>query len=542
MAGCRLGAYTAHVDTFTRDHLPPPAEWPDFIFTLPELQYPPRLNAGRVLLDEACSEGNGARRAVLSESLTWTYDELLERSNRIALVLVRECGLVPGNRVLLHGANSPWLAAAWFACVRAGGVAVTTMPMLRAKELGQIAVKAQIDHCLCDARVRAEVAEAAAQTGRLRRILTWNDGALEARAARQSSVFAPVDTASDDVALLAFTSGTTGQPKATMHFHRDVLAMADVVGRHMLETTPDDVHIGSPPLGFTYGLGVSLVLPLRFRAATVLIERPSAEALLEGVARFRATALFTAPTMYRRLIAAAGRHDLSSLRQAVSAGEFLPKATAVAWRAATGLHLMEGIGATEMIHIFIGARAADTRPGWTGRALPGYEAAVLADDGTVLPPGSTGRLAVRGPTGCRYLGDARQRDYVLRGWNVTGDQFHLDEHGYFRFEARADDMIISAGYNIAGPEVEGALATHAAVKECAVIGAADEQRGQIVKAYVVTNEGHAASPELARILQEHVKATIAPYKYPRAVEFLPELPRTPTGKIQRFVLRQRQRR
>lgn len=540
MKSNRLGTYTAHVDTFTRDHLPPVEDWPDFIFKLPEIRYPELVNAGRVLLDDACAEGHDGRRALVSDSLTWTYAELLDKSNRIANVLVQDCGLVPGNRVLLHGVNSPWLAAAWLACVRAGGVAVTTMPMLRAKELGQIAVKAQIDHCMADARLRAEVDKAAAATSRLSQVLTWNDGILEKCMARRSATFSAVDTAADDVALLAFTSGTTGQPKATIHFHRDVLAMADIVGRHLLETKPTDIYIGSPPLGFTFGLGALLVFPLRFRAATVLLERPSAEALLEGIERFRATCLFTAPTMYRNLTPDVDRHDLSSLQRSVSAGEPLPKATSDAWYRATGLRLIDGLGATEMIHIFISAKDKDVRPGWTGRPLPGYEAVVLGDDGTPLLPGNAGRLAVRGPTGCRYLDDSRQRDYVQHGWNITGDRYYVDENGYFRFEARDDDMILSAGYNIAGPEVESALVAHPAVKECAVVGVADEERGQIVKAFVVANRDYTPGPELARALQDFVKASIAPYKYPRAVEFVDSLPKTESGKVQRFVLRQRE--
>jgi 2-aminobenzoate-CoA ligase len=498
------------------------------------------LNAGRVLLDDACAEGHGERIALLADDIAWTYAELLDRADRIAHVLVSDLGVVPGNRLLLRAPNSPMLAAAWLACLRVGAVAVTTMPLLRAKELAQIAVKAEVDHALCDARLATELDAAAKATGRLGRVLTWNDGALEKRMQRHATSFVPVETAADDVALLAFTSGTTGLPKATMHFHRDVLVMADVVGRHLLETAPGDVYVGSPPLGFTFGLGALLVFPLRFRAAAALVEQPSPGALLTAIERFRATALFTAPTMYRNLLARLTGRDLSSLRRVVSAGEPLPKATSDAWHDATGLRIIDGIGATEMIHIFISASGDAIRPGATGKPLPGYRACVLDDEGRPLPPGNVGRLAVKGPTGCRYLDDERQREYVVDGWNVTGDRYLQDEDGYFWFQSRSDDMIVSAGYNIAAPEVENALAAHPAVLECAVIGVPDADRGQVVKACVVTDKGWAAGSELATELQEFVKATIAPYKYPRIVEFLAALPKTQSGKIQRFELRRRE--
>lgn len=532
------GAYTAHIDTFAREHLPPPHEWPTLRFELPELRYPPILNCAAELLDRAVAEGHGNRPALHAAGGVWTYDRLLEQANRIANVLVRDLGVVPGNRVLLRGPNCPMLAACWLAVMKAGAIAVTTMSMLRARELEPIVLKGRVDHALCDARLVAELEATAAATGRLSRRLCWGEGGeLEARMALASPHFEAVPTSRDDVCLLAFTSGTTGEPKATMHFHRDVLAMADVVGRHLLETQPHDIYVGSPPLGFTYGLGALLVFPLRFRASAVLVEQPTPANLLAAVQSQGATCLFTAPTMYRNLLSTLAGHDLSSLRRCVSAGEVLPRATSDAWLAATGLRLIDGIGATEMIHIFIGSKAGEVRPGATGKPLPGYEAVLLDEDGRILPPGSSGRLAVRGPTGCRYLDDARQRHYVVGGWNLTGDRFRQDEDGYFWFEARADDMIVSAGYNIAGPEVEAALVAHPAVQEVAVVGAPDEQRGQIVKACIVLKPGYSASERLTREIQDYVKSSIAPYKYPRAIEYLEQLPKTQTGKIQRYVLR-----
>jgi 2-aminobenzoate-CoA ligase len=534
------GPYTAHVDTYTRDNLPPPDLWPLLKFERPEVQYPARINCGVVLCDDAVREGHGDRIAFHSDAGSCTYAQLLDKANRIANVLVRELGVVPGNRVLLRGPNCPMLAASWLAVMKAGAVAVTTMPLLRAKELGQIAIKAKIDHALCDARLLHEVSATTAETGRLAKTLTWGDGGLERPMERQPATFANVDTAQDDVCLLAFTSGTTGNPKATMHFHRDVLVMADVVGRHLLETRPDDVYVGSPPFGFTFGLGALVVFPLRFRGAAALVEQPSPDNLLAAVQKFGGTCLFTAPTMYRNLAALVGKYDLTTLRKSVSAGEPLPKATSDLWHRTTGIRLVDGIGATEMIHIFISAKGDEIRPGATGKPLPGYEAVVLDEDDRPLPPGSSGRLAVRGPTGCRYLADERQKGYVVNGWNVTGDRYRVDEDGYFWFEARADDMIISAGYNIAGPEVESALIAHPAVKEVAVIGAPDGDRGQIVKAFVVLQGGFTAGPALTKELQDFVKQTVAPYKYPRAIDFVEQLPKTNTGKVQRFVLRQQE--
>ncbi len=528
---------TAHIDTFARNRLPPRDLWPEFRFDLPELQYPDRINCGRVLLDDALAEGHGSRVAIHSEEGIWTYDALAAQTNRIANVLVNELGVVPGNRMLLRSPNTPMLVCAWLATMKVGAIAVATMPMLRARELSVIVERACIEYALCDVRLADELRQAAAVAKRLERIVCWGDGELESLAQRERDHFAAVDTARDDVCLIAFTSGTTGNPKATMHFHRDVLAMADTVGRHLLQTHSDDVYVGSPPLGFTFGLGALLVFPLRFRGAAALVPQASPDALLCAVQRFRGTCLFTAPTMYRKLAALVPSYDLSSLRRCVSAGEALSKATSDAWHAATGIRIIDGIGATEMIHIFIGSAGAEIRPGATGRPLPGYQACVLDTDGKPLPHGVSGRLAVKGPTGCRYMDDPRQREYVVNGWNVTGDVYRIDEDGYFWFQARADDMIVSSGYNIAGPEVEATLGAHPAVKECAVIGLPDTERGQIVKAFVVLNPGFIGDHALTRAIQDFVKTAIAPYKYPRAIAFLPSLPKTPSGKLQRYLLR-----
>ena len=527
-------------DSFARDHLPPPEALPEFLFELPELQFPARLNCATELLDRWVERGQGDRLCVQGAGLRWTYAELQAQANRIARVLVDELGLVPGNRVLLRGANSPMLAACWFAVVKAGAIAVGSMPLLRARELTQIVVKAQITHALCDATLAAELAVARPDCPTLRHVLHYG-GELEARAAAQPVQFDNVDTAADDTCLIAFTSGTTGVPKGTMHFHRDVMAACACWPPHVLRATPDDVFIGSPPLAFTFGLGGLLLFPLSIGASAALVERASPDALLPAIAQTRASVLFTAPTSYRamalQLAAQPGAHDLSSLRKCVSAGEALPAATRALWKQVTGIEIIDGIGSTEMLHIFISADEAHARPGATGLPVPGYRAAVLGDDGRELPRGQVGRLAVKGPTGCKYLEDARQANYVQGGWNLTGDAYRIAEDGQFEYQARTDDMIISGGYNIAGPEVESALLLHPAVAECGVVGWPDEARGQIVKAFVVLKPGEAADAAMAKTLQDFVKASIAPYKYPREIEFRTSLPRTETGKLQRFRLR-----
>lgn len=538
---------TSHVDRFAAERLPPREQWPELLFELPELQFAERLNCAHDLLDAHVEAGRGERICLRSpDGLRWTYADLQRHANRIANVLVDELGVVPGNRVLLRSANKPMLVACWFAVMKAGAIAVATMPLLRAKELGQIITKAQTSHALCDRTLRAELETAAAQTPTLRRIaLFGNPGeadSLEARMARQPERFVNVDTAADDVCILAFTSGTTGQPKATMHFHRDVMAACACFPPHVLHATADDVFIGSPPLAFTFGLGGLTLFPMSVGASTVLLEKVAPADLVAATKAFGATVMFTAPTSYRAMADAARAERISvalggSLRKCVSAGEALPAATRALWRDATGIELIDGIGATEMMHIFIAADEAHARGGATGLVVPGYRACVMDEHGEPVPAGQVGRLAVKGPTGCRYLDDPRQTQYVQDGWNYTGDAYLVDADGYFIYQSRTDDMIVSAGYNIAAPEVEQALLQHAAVAECAVVGEADPQRGQIVKAFVVVREPAQAGDALARELQEFVKATIAPYKYPRAIEFRDALPRTETGKLQRFRLR-----
>ncbi|HYR01011.1 MAG TPA: AMP-binding protein [Casimicrobiaceae bacterium] len=537
--------YTAHVDTFARDCLPPREQWPEFIFERPELRYPDRLNAARALLEGAIERGDAARPAIRAPGgLVWSYAELDATANRIARVLVEDLGLVPGNRVLLRAPNNPLYAASFLGVLKAGGIAVGTMPLLRAKELTDIVTKAEISHALCDARLETELDAARPQCPTLAHVAYFGGAAadgLEARAARKPATFDPVDTAAEDTALIAFTSGTTGKPKGTMHFHRDLIAACDCWPPAMLRASADDVFTGSPPLAFTFGLGGLLLFPLRIGASTLLIERPAPDALLPAIAEHRASVLFTAPTSYRAMAASAKQHDLSSLRKCVSAGEPLPGATRELWKAATGIEIIDGIGSTEMFHIFISSDEAHAKPGALGTVVPGYRAAVMDDAGRPAPPGTVGRLAVKGPTGCRYLADDRQTQYVQGGWNYTGDTFSADADGCFYYQARADDMIITAGYNIGGPEVEGALLLHPAVAECGVIGVPDEERGQIVKAFVVLKPGFDPGPALTAELQDFVKQSIAPYKYPRAVEFIASLPRSEVGKLQRARLRQLER-
>jgi len=528
---------SAHIDRFVLDRLPPPEQQPDFLFDQPELAYPDRLNAGVELLHRAIEAAGPEGRALIDHDHEFSWSRVDLISSRMAKVLVQQMGLVPGNRVLLHGPNSAWTVLAWFAILKAGGVVCATMPMLRATELATVIDKARISHALVYDALAEAVTEARADAASLTRIMTSAELQSAAQALPPGTGFDAVDTAAEDPALIAFTSGTTGQPKGCVHFHRDILAMADTFARHTLDLAPGDIVVGTPPIAFTFGLGGLVVFPASAGAATAFAPKPGFEALAETIARCRATALFTAPTGYRALLKLAGEHDLSSLRTCVSAGEALPAAISDAWCEATGVRIVDGIGSTEMIHIFISASGDAIRPGSTGKAVPGYEARIIDADGKPLPPGETGRLAVRGPTGCRYLDDPRQSAYVRDGWNLTGDVYRLDEEGYFWFVARADDMIISSGYNIGAPEVENALLRHPAVAEAAVIGVPDEERGQIVKAFVVLNAGYKASDDLKCELQIHVKGVIAPYKYPRALDFVEALPKTQTGKLQRFRLK-----
>jgi 2-aminobenzoate-CoA ligase len=532
---------SAHRDTFARDHLPPRDLWPDLLLE-PPFDYPARLNCAVELLDRTVDRGDGDRVLFHTDDGTQTYGAFLAEVNRIAHVLV-EMGVEPGNRVLLRGPNTPRLAACWFAVVKAGGICVTTMPLLRAYELGYTVEKARVGHALCDARFRDELDKTRAQTDLLETVVYFHtdaDDGLEARAAVEPDTFDAVDTAADDVVLIAFTSGTTGKAKATMHVHRDVLAICDAFPRSCLDASADDVFTGSPPLAFTFGLGGDLLFPMRFGASATLIERPSVETLLQTIDRHGATVCFTSPTAYRAMLSRLGEFDVSSLRACVSAGEPLPAPTFHAWHRATGIKIIDGIGSTEMLHIFLSAPVSEIKPGTTGKPIPGYEAKVVDDDGREVASGTVGLLAVRGPTGCRYLDDPeRQRAYVRDGWNYPGDAYLRDEDGYFHYQSRADDMIITSGYNVSGLQVESALLCHAAVGECGVIGVPDEARGQIVKAFVVLREGFEASEALAKELQDFVKSEIAPYKYPRAIAFIEALPRTQTGKLQRFRLRER---
>jgi len=538
---------TAHVDTFARDNLPPAEAQPEFL--LDGFDYPRRLNAAVELTDRMVQKGFGDRQALIGNGRRRTYKELTDWTNRLARALVEDYGVRPGNRVLIRSANNPAMVACWLAATKAGAVVVNTMPMLRAGELAQIVDKAEIGLALCDTRLLEEIEACAAKSQFLKRVVGFDgtcnhDSHLDRAALQKPVAFTAVDTAADDVALLGFTSGSTGKPKATMHYHRDLLIIADAYAKEVLQVTPDDVFVGSPPLAFTFGLGGLAIFPLRFGAAATLLEYASPKNMMELIQTYKATICFTAPTAYIAMMDSMDSQgaDLSSLRIAVSAGETLPAPVCERWMARTGKPILDGIGATEMLHIFISNRIDDLRPGSTGRPLTGYQARIVDEAMNELPDGTVGCLAVKGPVGCRYLDDPeRQAAYVRDGWNLTGDSFVRDADGHLHFAARSDDMIISSGYNIAGPEVEAALLTHPHVAECAVIGAPDAARGHIVEAHIVLVAGVEASGDIAKALQDHVKATIAPYKYPRSIKFVSELPKTATGKLQRFALREKAR-
>lgn len=533
---------SAHSDTFARDSLPPIDQWPDFV--LDGFDYPEHLNVAVELTDRMVADGHGDSTALIGNGRQRTYKELTDWTNRIANVLVDDYKVAPGNRILIRSANNPAMVACWLAATKAGAVVVNTMPMLRAKELEQIVDIAKVSHILCDTRLMEEVTAFAGENSNVQHVIGFDgtsnhDADLDRLALEKPVVFTPVETGCDDVALLGFTSGTTGTPKATMHFHRDLMIIADGYAKEVLDVKPSDVFVGSPPLAFTFGLGGLAVFPLRFGATAALLENASPPNLIEIIEKYKATVCFTAPTAYRVMLAAMEEGaDLSSLRAAVSAGETLPAPVYEDWIKKTGKPMLDGIGATEMLHIFISNRFDDHRPACTGRPVSGYDVKIIDEHGDTVPAGTVGRLAVRGPTGCRYMSDERQRKYVVDGWNITGDSFSMDDDGYLHFAARNDDMIISSGYNIAGPEVEAALLAHELVSECAVVAASDEQRGSIVQAHIVLRDGVPASDQTKKLLQDHVKAVIAPFKYPRSVIFCDALPKTQTGKIQRFLLKQ----
>lgn len=529
---------TAYQDSFAKDRLPPPGQWPELIH-LEELGYPETLNCAGPLLDDAVSEGHGGRTVITTPEGSWTYAELQADANRIARVLTEDLGLISGNRVLLRGPNNYMMVACWFGVVKAGGIAVATMPLLRAPELKTILNKAEIRFALCDHRLLDELNQARPDS-MLEHVLAFGNSDLEGQMVSKPAEFPTFPARQNDVCLIAFTSGTTGLPKAAAHFHRDMLTICKTYSAECLQPVSEDRFIGSPPLAFTFGLGGLVLFPMHARASTILLEQAGPDQLLEAIRRYEATAVFTSPTAYRFMLNHLDQSPLPSLRVGVSAGETLPQPTFDAWKEKTGMELLDGIGSTEMLHIFISSRPDRLRPGATGTPVPGYEAQVVDEEMNPVPPGKTGILAVRGPTGCTYLDDERQQKYVREGWNLTGDAYQVDEEGFFWFQARTDDMIISSGYNIAGPEVEAALMAHPSVAECAVIGVADEQRGQLVKAFVVLREEQEASAEKGSELQEFVKNTIAPYKYPRRIEFVSTLPKTETGKVQRFRLRQQE--
>ena len=536
-----MSAYSAHVDTFAHDNLPPRDQWPDLIFTLPELQYPERMNCIVELLEKNIEQGYGDRPAILGPDGVLTYSQLLAQVDKVAHVLMHDMGLVPGNRVLLRSANNAMLAICWCAVAKAGLIVVATMPLLREKELVDIIEKVQISAAICDRNLDTELQAAQERCPVLKQVMYFNDpssAGLEAHMSKWNEPFKAVDTAAEDTVLIAFTSGSTGQPKASMHFHRDIIAACDCFPKSILHMSSDDICIGTPPLAFTFGLGALLIFSMRLGASTVLLEKLTPESLLAAISEYRATIVWSTPLFYRQMSEIATKFDISTLRQSVSAGEWLPVSTRTMWREATGIEMVDGIGSTEMLHIFISSAGDEVRPGATGKVVPGYQACILDDNGREVPSGTIGRLGVKGPTGCRYLADERQRTYVQHGWNLTGDAYLMDEDGYFWFQARTDDMIVTAGYNVGGPEVEGALLMHPTVAECAVVGAPDAERGTIIKAFVVLKAGIVGDDALIKTLQDFVKKNIAPYKYPRAIEFCDALPRAGTGKIQRYRLRQ----
>ena len=533
---------SAHLDTFSRDNLPEESLQPDFL--LDNFNYPSFLNVAEELTDAMVKKGFGDNIALIGNGRRRTYKELTDWTNRLANTLIEDYGVQSGNRVLIRSANNPAMVACWLAATKVGAVVVNTMPMLRSQELEKIINKAEITHALCDSRLLSELESCMGSNKFLKYLIPFDGSAnhasvLDEAALEKSVKFDAIKTGRDDVALLGFTSGTTGDPKATMHFHRDLLIIADGYAKEVLKVSDTDIFVGSPPLAFTFGLGGLAIFPLRFGATATLLEDASPPNMIDIIQKYKATVCFTAPTAYNIMLKAMNEGvDLSSLRAAVSAGETLPAPIYKDWLKKTGKPMLDGIGATELLHIFISNRFDDHKESCTGKPVLGYQAKIVDDDFKEIKLGQVGRLAVKGPTGCRYLSDDRQSEYVVDGWNITGDSFYEDQEGYFHFAARNDDMIISSGYNIAGPEVEATLLSHPAVFECAVIAFPDKDRGSIVQAHIVLNDQFIENDLMIKELQDYVKNTIAPYKYPRSILFKKSLPKTKTGKIQRFLLRE----
>lgn len=528
-------------DNFAHDSLPDISLQPDYIWDLPQFRQPEMLNCVDRLLDDHIKNGNGDAICLRTFEKNWTYRELYEKANQIAQVLIDDLGLQSGNRVLIRSANNPMMVACWFGIIKAGGIVVATMPLLRAKELTTIIECAEISHVLCDVHLESEIDQV--HSPFIKRICKF-DGSengtseLENLMLPKAKTFMNFHSKADSVALVGFTSGTTGLPKMTAHYHKDILNICEAFPQFSLQPTPDDIFTGSPPIGFTFGLGGLVLFPMYFGASTFLIEKPSPDLLLEAIQNHKISICFTAPTAWRIITSKVPDYDISSLRKCVSAGETLPLKVWQDWYDATGLKIIDGIGATEMLHIFISSNEENMRPGATGLPITGYEAKIIDAAGNELPANEPGRLAVRGITGCKYLNRPdKQREYVENGWNITGDVYKKDEDGYFWFIARGDDMIISSGYNIAAVEVESVLLTHEDILECAVVGLPDEERGMLVCAHVVLKEKNKASDEFSKAIQQWFKEVAAPYKYPRVIYFADLLPKTETGKIQRFKLK-----
>lgn len=521
-------------DNFAHDSLPDIALQPDYIFPSTEFQQPEMLNCVERLLDYHIENGHGNAICLQTFEESWTYQDLYEKANQIAHILVDDLGLKSGNRVLIRSANNPMMVACWYAILKAGGIVVATMPLLRSKELTTIIDCAEISHAFCDDSLIEEIN--LVKSPFLKSVSFYKE--LTNLMESKPKNFTNYHSKSDSVALIGFTSGTTGLPKMTAHYHKDILNICEAFPQYSLQPTAHDVFTGSPPIGFTFGLGGLVLFPMYFGASTFLIEKPTPDLLLQAIQDFKVTICFTAPTAWRIITTKVKEYNVSSLRRCVSAGETLPMKVWEDWYNATGLKIIDGIGATEMLHIFISSNEENMKPGATGLAVTGYEAKIVDKKGNEVGANEPGRLAVRGITGCKYLNrEEKQREYVENGWNITGDIFKRDKDGYFWFVARGDDMIISSGYNIAAIEVESVLLTHDEILECAVIGLPDEERGMLVCAYIVLKDHSKAQDETAKTIKDWFKEVAAPYKYPREIRFLEALPKTETGKIQRFKLK-----
>jgi benzoate-CoA ligase len=512
----------------------------------PEIVIPDRFNATAYFVDRIVEEGHGARTAILCGDQAISYQEVLAEVNRAGNALL-ELGVEIENRVALLLLDCPEFAYAFFGAIKIGAVPVPINTLLKPQDYGYLLRDSRARALIVSAELLSSVESILPTLERMRHVVVVGEAARYASFAqllqRQAADLEAADTCKDDVAFWLYTSGTTGMSRAAVHLQHDMVYCSRLYADSILNIGPEDRTFSIAKLYFAYGLGNALYCPFAVGASTVFFPgRPMPEAVFTTVKRYRPTLFFGVPTAYAAMLHAAeqgAEADFSSVRLCVSAGEPLPAGLYRRWLDRFGVEILDGIGSTEVLHIFLSNRPGSVRPGSSGLPVPGYEAQIVDDDGATVGPGEIGNLMVRGDSTCAYYWnkhDASRRQ-IAGEWIRTGDKYHTDEDGYFWYDGRSDDMLKAGGIWVSPTEVEGVIVEHPAVLECAVVGAEDEERLVKPKAYVVLKDGAQAADGLVLEIQELVKGRLAPYKYPRWIEFVDDLPKTATGKIQRYKLR-----